>query len=407
MIRTILLKGALTSKPYAFRSRSWEADIGAALDWFDPLGSNIRIESRGVEIMRVLPRINESINGEWISDKIRFSYDGLKVQRIDRPYFMGEEISWSSVKRILQKKCKRWYTFSGKFLTLKDGFAWKYFSMLLGSKGKSENGGVDCRESFFYFNKEKRPYLFLNVNPRLDSPIFYLKLRGKELYQWGVHMVWNFGYKHIGNKMEDLYGLVEGRHKLNRKNPFFFLSNCYKGKLNGLIWSEDQGSLSRKELNLKEEMEQGGLVYLNSKEKVYLFDNDELKSSLYIVYQGHHGDRNVNSELIIPCSAPTERKEYYLNLLGIYQKVEERLKHGIEGNRFFYFLLGLRGKIKIEGLKKVNKERRLEWKGWRRGRLEELLKVNGKSDYYLTDSLTRSSPIMSLMSASKKKRNFK
>lgn len=406
MIRTKELNGALTSKPYAFRSRSWEADVGAALDWFDPLGSNIRIESRGVEIMRILPRINESINEEWISDKIRFSYDGLKVQRIDRPYFIGEEISWSLVKNVIEKNLEKVYTFSGKFLTLKDGWFWNLFSNWMGLK---KVGKVDERKNYIYYEK-KKPFLFINVNPRFDSPIFYLKLEkeGKGFYQWGAHCVWNFAYKHLGNQVEGIYNFIEGRHKLNKKSPYVFLSSDYEGKIEGMLWSSDQGSLTRKELGLKEELEKGTLINLKRREKSYLLDNDEMKSNLYTIYQGHHADRNVNSELIVPCSGPTERKEYYMNVLGFYQKVEEKRRRGVEVGFFFSWWLGLKKKVYIEGLKKVVKRKKVY--GWiekMKERLKKKSEAKEKTDFYLTDSLTRSSPLMGLMSASRKRRNYK
>src|SRR5690606_34883553 len=78
--------GALTSKPYAFHARPWELTKTETVDVMDAVGSAIRVDSRGREVMRVLPRINESINEEWISDKTRFHWDGLKAQRLDRPY---------------------------------------------------------------------------------------------------------------------------------------------------------------------------------------------------------------------------------------------------------------------------------------------------------------------------------
>ena len=78
--------GALNSKPYAFTARSWELGATESIDVMDAVGSNIRIDSRGLEVMRILPKLNEDINEEWLSDKARFSYDGLKNQRLDRPY---------------------------------------------------------------------------------------------------------------------------------------------------------------------------------------------------------------------------------------------------------------------------------------------------------------------------------
>ena len=78
--------GALTSKPYAFQARPWELTKTESIDVMDAVGSAIRVDTRGREVMRILPRLNEEVNEEWISDKTRFIWDGLKAQRLDRPY---------------------------------------------------------------------------------------------------------------------------------------------------------------------------------------------------------------------------------------------------------------------------------------------------------------------------------
>lgn len=102
--------GALTSKPYAFKARSWELEKTESIDVMDAMGSNIRIDSRGLEVMRILPKLNEDINEEWISDKARFSYDGLKVQRLDTPYIRREgklvKASWDQVFSVIGDKIK-------------------------------------------------------------------------------------------------------------------------------------------------------------------------------------------------------------------------------------------------------------------------------------------------------------
>jgi len=103
--------GALTSKPYAFKARNWELDKTETIDVSDAVGSNIRVDSRGMEVMRILPRLNESINEEWISDKTRFMYDGLKNQRIDRPYIRkGTKLkpaTWAEAFSTIVEKTKR------------------------------------------------------------------------------------------------------------------------------------------------------------------------------------------------------------------------------------------------------------------------------------------------------------
>ncbi len=100
--------GALTSKPYAFNARSWELEKTESIDVMDALGSNIRVDSRGLEVMRILPKLNEEINEEWLSDKARFSYDGLKAQRLDSPYIKKngklEKASWQDAIGVVAKK---------------------------------------------------------------------------------------------------------------------------------------------------------------------------------------------------------------------------------------------------------------------------------------------------------------
>src|SRR5580698_1798735 len=103
--------GALTSKPYAFTARSWELTSVESIDFFDALGSHIRVDTRGSEIMRVLPRINNKINEEWISDKIRFSYDGFKRQRLSTPMIRNkkgilENSSWEASLKIISNFLK-------------------------------------------------------------------------------------------------------------------------------------------------------------------------------------------------------------------------------------------------------------------------------------------------------------
>lgn len=100
--------GALTSKPMAYQARSWEYEKVESIDVLDAVGSNIRVDKRGLELMRILPRLNEEINEDWISDKTRFSYDGLRYQRLDRPYIRIEgklqEATWKEAFEFINSK---------------------------------------------------------------------------------------------------------------------------------------------------------------------------------------------------------------------------------------------------------------------------------------------------------------
>ena len=125
--------GALTSKPYQFKARPWELKRTDSIDIFDAVGSNIRIDSRAQEILRVTPRANDLINEEWITDKVRFNYDGYYQQRIDQPYIRKnrtlEPVSWSDAIKSLKQKLKHSNPLSliGNQVDIETGYAIKKF----------------------------------------------------------------------------------------------------------------------------------------------------------------------------------------------------------------------------------------------------------------------------------------
>src|SRR6187401_2556854 len=141
--------GALTSKPYAFAARPWELDKTESIDVMDALGSAIRVDTRGREVMRVLPRVNEQVNEEWISDKTRFIWDGLKTQRLDKPYVRkGSKlvaVDWSEAfdaikKKVAKTKPERIGAISGDLATVEEMYALKLLMQSLGSEN------IDCRQ---------------------------------------------------------------------------------------------------------------------------------------------------------------------------------------------------------------------------------------------------------------------
>jgi NADH-quinone oxidoreductase subunit G len=141
--------GALTSKPYAFVARPWELTKTQSIDVMDALGSNIRVDSRGREVLRFLPRVNDAINEEWISDKTRHVWDGLRVQRLDRPYLRRngklEPVTWDEAFRAIAEKLrrldgKRFAAIAGDLAAAEEMFALKLLAEQLGSPN------IDCRQ---------------------------------------------------------------------------------------------------------------------------------------------------------------------------------------------------------------------------------------------------------------------
>ncbi|GIS17078.1 MAG: hypothetical protein CM15mP117_25100 [Alphaproteobacteria bacterium] len=166
--------GALTSKPYAFVSRPWELSKTESVDVMDAQGSNIRIDSRGNQVLRVMPRLNEDVNEEWISDKARFSIDGLKNQRLDRPYVRGangklKPASWDIAFDVIAKKIKKvkpsnFGVIAGDQVDAETMFAMKLFMEKIGSPH------IDCRQDGVDITGSSRTeYLFNSTIAGIDE----------------------------------------------------------------------------------------------------------------------------------------------------------------------------------------------------------------------------------------------
>src|SRR5882724_10127247 len=141
--------GALTSKPYAFAARPWELNKTESVDVMDAVGSAIRVDTRGREVMRILPRLNEAVNEEWISDKTRHVVDGLRVQRLDQPYVRtaGRLVpaTWSAAFAAVAAKLKstgpaRVGAITGDLASVEEMFALKDLMTRLGTRS------IDCRQ---------------------------------------------------------------------------------------------------------------------------------------------------------------------------------------------------------------------------------------------------------------------
>ncbi len=189
--------GALTSKPYSFIARSWELTKTESIDVMDAVGSNIRIDTRGNEVLRVLPRLNEDVNEEWIADKTRFANDGLRRQRLDQPYIRGAdgrlaEASWDDAFAAIAAKLEgldggRIAALAGDLCDAESMFALKALMAALGSPH------LDCRQDGAALDPSLRAsYLFntgiagieesdacplIGVNPRWEAPLVNARIR--------------------------------------------------------------------------------------------------------------------------------------------------------------------------------------------------------------------------------------
>jgi len=227
--------GALTSKPYAFHARPWELTKTESIDVMDAVGSNIRVDSRGREVMRILPRVNEAINEEWISDKTRFVWDGLKNQRLDRPYVRKggklQATSWdeafAAVAGRIKQAGNKVGAIAGDLAAVEEMFALKALLASLGSgmtDVRPAMSGIDpsMPRSAYLFNptiagiEEADAILIIGSNPRREAAVLNARIRktwrGKNLPIGviGEQADLTYNYTYLGEGFETLADLAAG-----------------------------------------------------------------------------------------------------------------------------------------------------------------------------------------------------
>ena len=234
--------GALTSKPYAFNARPWELTHIETIDVMDALGSNIRVDTKGNQVMRVLPRLNEDINEEWISDKTRYAIDGLKVQRLDRPYIRNakgslEATNWDTAFRkikdkLLESEKNKIACLIGDLVDVEAAYSLKTLFK------KFDVDNLDCRidgaeigeqgRAGYIFNSEIKgiedsdALLIVGSNPRLEAAVLNARIRKRYLMGnfpiglIGEKVDLKYPYKHLGSSSLDI-------EKLKNKNNEFSL----------------------------------------------------------------------------------------------------------------------------------------------------------------------------------------
>lgn len=232
--------GALTSKPYAFTARAWELRHTETVDVLDAVGSNIRVDSRGNEVMRVLPRLNEDINEEWISDKTRFSYDGLKRQRLDRPYVREDgrlrEASWEEAFAAIAGRITAIKGAKGQKIAAIAGdlACCESIQALKDIMNAFKSPHMDCRQDGAMLDPGARAgYLFntsisgiehadlcllIGVNPRIEAPLINARLRKRFLMgSFSVALVGakvdlTYAYEYLGSGPRTLEQILSRSH---------------------------------------------------------------------------------------------------------------------------------------------------------------------------------------------------
>ena len=371
--------GALTSKPYAFEARPWELKKTESIDVMDAVGSNVRIDTYGWEVKRVLPRLNNNINEEWISDKTRFACDGLLKQRLDKPYKRENgnlvETSWDDALNLVSSKIKETNPnfiagHAGDMSSLETINSFKTLLNFIGSNN------YDFRERFFYINdKSKANYIFntsiseiensdfillVGTNPRTEATILNARIRKTFLskkipiFSIGSPGDLTYDYKVVGNNTEDLKKILESENEvkstlLKSKKPMVIIGESALALKSGKFILENlknfllKNNLINEEWNalniLTKNASTVGAIDLNFFMKedsffqklkknefklLYFVASDNLnfvKKNEFIIYQGSHGDKIAQTaDIILPSPAYTEQDGLFINLEGRLQK---------------------------------------------------------------------------------------
>ena len=375
--------GALTSKPYVFEARPWELKKTESIDVMDAIGSNIRVDTYGWEVKRILPRINENINEEWISDKSRYACDGLLNQRLDTPYVKYnnkfEKASWDEVFNIIKSKFNntdknKICGLTGDLVNMETLYIFKeFFNKTLGSQN------VESRNDHTYLNAEKREnYLFnstingveesdfiflIGTNPRYEATILNARIR-KSYVQNKTKIIslnnvgdLTYPYEFLDGKINNIKEISEDSHKVSKlikeaKKPLIvFGQSTFKSKSAKYIFeamknflnknnkisnewnslnviSDNASTVGSLDLGLYKTTDGSNKVLedLNNNkfEIVYLLGLDSFqfkKKNEFIIYQGSHGDKGAEiADIILPGAAYTEQNGYFTNLEGKLQK---------------------------------------------------------------------------------------
>ena len=368
--------GALTSKPYAFVARSWELKKTDSVDVLDAVGTNIRIDARGPEVLRILPRVNEDVNEEWLGDKSRFAIDGLKRKRLDRPWVRRDgklhAASWPEAFAAIAAKAKglagdRIGAIAGDLCDAESMLALTDLMAALGSANvdcRQDGAALDAsRRDYYCFNtsiagiEEADAILLIGTNPRKEAPVLNARIRkrwmagGCTIGLVGEAADLTYDVTMVGAGPDAIAGgfaqvlrdakkpmVIVGQGALARPDGAAVLAAAWKlaadvgalsaewhgfnvlhtagGRVGGLDVGFVPGPGGKSVAQML-----GGVVDLLWLLGADEFDTAAIGADTFVVYQGHHGDAGAaRADVILPGAAYTEKNGTYVNTEGRVQR---------------------------------------------------------------------------------------
>jgi len=368
--------GALTSKPYAFAARPWELNKTQSIDVMDGIGSAIRVDTRGREVMRILPRINEAVNEEWISDKTRHVVDGLRTQRLDRPYIRENgqlrAAAWTEAFAAITAKTaridgKRVGAIAGDLASVEEMFALKELLAKCGSSNLAVQGGdafdAKAGRASYLFNptiagiEQADALLIVGSNPRKEAAVLNARIRKRwrtgqlKVGVIGPKSDLTYHYEYLGAGPDSLSDLAAGKHSFadvlkNAKKPMVLVgagafarhdgpavlslaariaagAGALTGDWNGFAVLHDTasrvGALDIGFAPAASGLNTAQMATFGTLDVLFLLGADEIKvpDGTFVVYIGTHGDRGAHrADVILPGAAYTEKSGLYVNTEG-------------------------------------------------------------------------------------------
>ncbi|KJZ20407.1 NADH-quinone oxidoreductase subunit NuoG [Loktanella sp. S4079] len=347
--------GALVSKPYAFTARPWELTKTESIDVMDALGSSIRVDTKGREVMRIMPRNHDGVNEEWISDKTRFIWDGLRRQRLDTPYIRENgklrKASWPEAlgAAATAMNGKKIAGLVGDLAPVESVFALKQLI-------KGQGGVVECRTNGVKLPADNRSayvgtatiedidaaeHIFLiGTDPRVEAPVLNARIRkawlkGATVVRVGEATDLTYDVQELGPARSALEKLAASDHvELHEKRCVVIVG---QGALNEVDGEAVLGQAMKTAGKAKAKfmvlhtaasrvgaldvgaVADGGMDAVSDAEVIYNLGADEvdIAPGAFVIYQGSHGDRGAHrADIILPAAAYTEENGLFVNTEG-------------------------------------------------------------------------------------------
>lgn len=452
--------GALVSKPYAFTARPWELTKTETVDVMDALGSNIRVDTKGREVMRILPRNHDGVNEEWISDKTRFVWDGLRRQRLDRPYIRVDgklkPATWpEALSKAAEaiKGAKKVAGLVGDLAPVEGAYALKQLV-------EGAGGQVECRTDGAHLpagnrsayvgnatveelDTAKKVYL-IGTDPAIEAPVLNARIRkawlkGAEVIHIGQHTDLTYEATQLGarnkflsqalSQAEATEGaiVVVGQGGLRGENgpAVLSLSMRLAEKLGGKMMVLHTAASRVGAMDVGAVAEGGVEGALDGADVVYNLGADEIEiaSGPFVIYQGSHGDRGAHrADVILPAAAYTEEQGLFVNTEGRPQLALRAGHPPGEAKENWAILRALSGEMgsalpfdsiaqlrramveAVPHFAKVDRVPENEWTLVDEVELGAGQLMPAINDFYLTNPIARASALMAELSAEAKAR---